>query len=446
MPVAAADHSTSGYTRQLFLYFGPLTLLIYMALPQGLLLDFATSYMLKDQLHASATQLSAFRLLTAIPVYLAFVFGLARDLWNPLGLRDRGFFLVFAPVTAAVFLWMALSRLSYAGLVGGMLLAMISFRFVAAAYGGLIALVGQEKLVSGRLSALWSAVSYSLYAAGSFASGYAAAHWSARQVFLLMAVLAALIACQGLWKPRAVFNHTYDQPQALGSNFVGDLKRLVRHRAVYPAVLINFLWYFSPGSSTPMLYYLTNQLHASNATFSYYYGIQVISFIPTMLLYGFLCRKVALRKLLWWGAIVAVPQYIPLAFIHSANAALVLAVPMGLVGGLATAAYIDLAMRSCPPGMQGTLMMLVDAGIILSYRGGDVLGSWIYGSSPVHGILYCVIAITVVYALILPVMLLIPKELIATADGEANPAVTAEVLAEIGATGSRSGARLPAAG
>jgi hypothetical protein len=60
-----------------------------------------------------------------------------------------------------------------------------------------------------------------------------------------------------------------------------------------------------------------------------------------------------------------------------------------------------------------------------------VLGSWIYASSPEHGFLYCVIAITVVYALILPVLLLIPKELLATADGERNPALEARVLAEI---------------
>jgi hypothetical protein len=42
-----------------------------------------------------------------------------------------------------------------------------------------------------------------------------------------------------------------------------------------------------------------------------------------------------------------------------------------------------------------------------------------------------VIATTIVYALILPVILLVPKELIATADGEPNPQVEAEVLDEI---------------
>jgi hypothetical protein len=79
-------------------------------------------------------------------------------------------------------------------------------------------------------------------------------------------------------------------------------------------------------------------------------------------------------------------------------------------------------------------MMLVDGVYQISYRGGDVLGAQIYMSSPAYGFLYCVIATSVVYALILPVLLLVPKELVATADGEANPEVDAEVLAEIAET------------
>ena len=122
---------------------------------------------------------------------------------------------------------------------------------------------------------------------------------------------------------------------------------------------------------------------------------------------------------------------IPLAFIHSANLALWLAVPIGLLGGVATAAYYDLAMRSCPPGLQGTLMMAVDGVYVLSARGGDLWGTKIYDSSPEHGFLYCVIATTAVYVLILPLILLVPKELIATADGEPNPMIEAEILKEI---------------
>jgi len=422
----------SSETGQVFRYFGTLTLLVYLVLPHGYLVDITTSFMLKNQLHATATQVSTFRLLTAIPIYLSVVFGLTRDIWNPLGLRDRGYFLIFAPLTAAVFLWMAWSHLTYSGLFIGMLLVMLLFRFVSAAYQGLIALIGQEKLMSGRLSALWNIVQSIPYIAGAIASGYIAEHLQPSQSFLLMAALSLVLAAFGLWKPRAVFNHAYDAPLARGADLIGDIQRLVKHRAIYPAVLICFLWYFAPGAATPLQFYLTNTLHASDAVYSYFSGIFAVSFVPTFLLYGFLCKKVSLNKLLWWGTIVAVPQMIPLALIHSGNLAMLLAVPIGLMGGVATAAYFDLAMRSCPPGLQGTLMMLVDGVFSLSARGGDLLGSRIYSSSPTNGFLYCVIATTAVYASILPLILLVPKKLIATADGERNPEIEAEVLQEIG--------------
>jgi Major Facilitator Superfamily len=430
-----AAPAESSNTRQLFLYFGGLTLLVFLVNPSGYLLDIPTSYMLKNQLHASAAEVSLFRLVTAIPVYAASAFGLIRDLWNPLGLRDRGYFLIFAPITALAFLWMEWSSLSYLGLLAGLLLAMLSFRFSMAAYQGLIALVGQEKLMSGRLSALWLTVWNLISAAGAFGSGYLAEYPSPRNLFFLVAVAAFLIACWGLWKPRAVFHHAYDKPQARGSDFFGDIRRLAKHRAIYPAIFIMLLWSFSPGSSTPLQFYLTNQLHVSDAIFAYYTGVFTISFLPTFFLYGFLCQKLSLRALLWWGTVIAVPQMIPMAFVHSGAIAVLSGIPQGLMGGIATAAYYDLAMRSCPPGLQGTLMMLVDGVYVLAFRGGDVVGSWIYASSPAHGFRNCVITTTAVYALILPLILVVPKQLIATSDGEPNPEVEAAVIAEIGEAG-----------
>ncbi|AQV96809.1 MFS transporter [Cupriavidus necator] len=428
--LAPSGRRSEGSDRTL-LYFGLLTLFIALATPAGYLVDIQTSYILKNQLHATATQISTFRLVTGIPVYVAFAFGLARDQWNPLGLRDRGFFLIFAPATAVALAWMAFSGFSYAGLVTGMLLAMLSSRFIAAAYQGLIALVGQEKLMSGRLSALLNVVGSVPVVAGAFASGYISDHLAAKEALLLVAMAALSIAVLALWKPVSVFGHIYEKPQARGADLVGNVRRLVKHKAVYPAVLICFLWNFAPGAATPLQFYLTNELHASDAVYSYYNGIFAAAFIPTFLLYGFLCKRVALNKLLWWGTIIAVPQMIPLAFIHSANLALVLAAPIGLMGGVATAAYFDLAMRACPPGLQGTLMMLVDGVLALSARAGDLLGSWIYNSSPTYGFTYCVIATTAVYALILPLIPLTPKALIATRDGEPNPEVEAEVLDQI---------------
>jgi MFS family permease len=419
---------------QVFLYFGPLTLLVYLSAPTNYLVDFATSYMLKDQLHATAEQVANFRLLTAIPTYFAVVFGLTRDLWNPFGLRDRGYFLIFAPLTAILFAWLAASKLSYGGLFVGMFLLMFISRFVSASYQGLIALIGQEKLMSGRLTALWQVVASIPAVLGALGGGWVADHLRPSETFGILAVIALLLTVYGLLKPGAVFQHAYDQPLARGANLVGDIKRLLKHRAIYPAVLIAFMFQFAPGSNTPLQYYLHDKLHASDAVYGEYYAVFAMAFVPMFFVYGWLCKRVPLNKLLWWGTIIAIPQMIPLALIHSAQAAVALALPIGMMGGIAAGAYFDLAMRSCPAGLQGTLMMLVESGFQLSYRGGDVLGAKIYASSAAHGFLYCALATTAVYALILPVLLLIPKGLIATADGEENPELTQQAQAAAGAS------------
>jgi MFS family permease len=164
-------------------------------------------------------------------------------------------------------------------------------------------------------------------------------------------------------------------------------------------------------------------------------GLYNLLYLPPALLYGFLCTRFPPRKLLLWSVIIGVPQFIPMAFIQSGHQAVAAAVWIGLMGGLANVACIDIAIRACPPGLQGTLMMIIAATFPLSSRGGDVVGSWLYGLSPKYGFQYCVAAITLTYALILPVIPFIPKQLTATADGKRNPEEEASVLAEIGHAG-----------
>jgi hypothetical protein len=66
----------------------------------------------------------------------------------------------------------------------------------------------------------------------------------------------------------------------------------------------------------------------------------------------------------------------------------------------------------------------------LAQRGGDLLGSRIYSSNPAHAFLYCVMATVFVYALIQPLIRLVPKELIATSEDEPNQKVREEQLTE----------------
>jgi hypothetical protein len=177
------------------------------------------------------------------------------------------------------------------------------------------------------------------------------------------------------------------------------------------------LWNFAPGAQTPLQFYLQDTLQAKDAQRGQWNAIFAVSFIPTFMVFGPLCQRFALNTLLFWGTIVAVPQMVPLLFIHSVTQALIAAVPIGLMGGVATAAYLDLIIRSCPRGLQGTTLMMSGGLFYIAQRFGDVLGTNLYDHY--GGFTVCVAAITVVYALILPTLLLIPKRLVATADGEA---------------------------
>ena len=138
---------------------------------------------------------SLFRLITGIPFFAGFIFGLVRDSWNPFGWRDPGYFRIFVPLTMIALAGGAFSRTTYTGLVLGMLFTTISYSFIAAAFQGLLALIGQEALMPGRLSTLSNVFISVAAVLGYLASGWMSTELSPRQVFLfVMAIRPSLVS------------------------------------------------------------------------------------------------------------------------------------------------------------------------------------------------------------------------------------------------------------
>ena len=424
-PVAVAPTALPYLVRErIFLYLGILIVLLAFGSPAGGLIDIPISFLLKNKLHLQAHELADFRLVSAIPLYLSFVFGFVRDTWNPFGMRDRGFMLSFGIVTAGLYVLFAFTPITYVTLLAAIMLLTTSFLFVASAQSGLTSMLGQQHAMSGQISAVWNIFAsiptvVALLMGGALSDVLEArnADQAASILFLVGAAIMALVAAYAVWKPRSVFDNVRDE-HATAAHPLKDFKRLVRHWPIYPALLIWLLWNFAPGSATPLQYYLQNILRAEDAQWGQWNAIFAASFIPTFVVFGLLCRRFPLKTLLLWGTVVAIPQMVPMLFIHSVTGALIAAVPIGFMGGVATASYLDLIIRSCPPGLQGTtLMMSAGLNVIMS-RFGDVLGTNLYDY--LGGFVACVIAITVVYALILPALLLVPERLIATADGQTS--------------------------
>ena len=407
---------------RIFLYLGMLIILLAFGSPAGGLIEIPISFFLKNKLHLEAHELAYFRALAGIPLYLSFVFGFVRDIWSPFGTGDRGLMLVFGTVTAVLYGIFAFIPVTYVTLLFAVMLLMSSFLFVASAQNGLTSALGQQHVMSGQISAVWNIFGSVPTVAALLVGGALSnlleetnADHAARILFLLGAAIMTVIAVYAVWRPSSVFDNVNNERDST-STPITDIKRLVQHRPIYPALLIWLLWNFAPGSTTPLQYHLQNVLSGSDAQWGQYNAIFAVSFIPTFLLFGVLCRTYSLRTLLLWGTVIAVPQLVPLLFLHSMSGALMAAVPAGLMGGVATAAYLDLIIRSCPRGLQGTMLMLSASINVIVTRFGDILGTRLYDFY--GGFAACVIATTVVYALILPALLLVPGRLIDTADGQ----------------------------
>ena len=419
---SGSDLSSPDRTR-ILVYLGALTFMVGFGAPFGGLIAVPVSYFLKNKLHFTAIEVSTFQLITAIPLYVGALWGFVRDNWSPFGIRDRGYMILFGFICAAVYAAFAFAPPSPVGLAVAMIALTSAYLFVQAGQLGLTSAIGRQHVMSGQVSAIWNAVNslplLIAFALGGFLSNQMEgehAETAARTLFLVGAATMMLIGAFALWRPKVVYDNLKDEQGDKVRPWT-DVKRLLRHWPIYPALGIWFLWNFAPGAATPLQFYLQDTLHADDATFSLWNAVFSVCFIPTYLLYGFLCRRVKLGRLIFWGTVIGAPQMIPLLFIHTPQAALIAAAPSGLMGGLATAAYLDLIIRSCPKGLEGTVLMMTGAFYYVVSRVGDLLGTWLY--QQFGGFTICVIAITVVYAAILPVLLLVPRRLLATADGEA---------------------------
>jgi MFS family permease len=407
---------------QVMAYGGLILLLLQFAAPYEGLIGLPITFFLKNKLHLSANAVAQFNVLTAGPLFLGFLFGMLRDRWSPFGTGDRGLLVMFGLITGAIYAAVAFVAPSYAVLLGAVILLSCAIQVAWAAGRGMLADIGQQHAMAGQTSTVMNMAAVVpllvAYLLGGVLSGMLegnSATAAARMLFLVGGGLMAAVAICAWLGPKSLFQAA--PRTASSTSLAADVLRIARHRPVYPALAIYLLWQFAPAGGVALQFHMANTLHATDAQVGAFYGVFYFGFIPTVAAYGWLCQRMRLEKLLWWGTFGAVLQWLPLLFARTPGQALMAAIPIGLMGGIAQAAYVDLAIRSCPRGLQGTMAMLLIAAYWVSLRFGDLWGAWLYDHK--GGFTTAVYATIAVYAAILPLLLLIPKHLIATADGEA---------------------------
>ncbi len=405
--------------RRIISYFALLNLSVGLGTPLTGLAAIPINYILKDKLRLSPFELAIFIATASAPAYVGFLFGFIRDRWRPQIWGDRAYLLLGGVVALGAYLWLgrAAIKIDYYDLLRGVVIAAVAYTIIAAAAQGLMTVVAQAHLMTGRLSVVFGFGIFVPLVVSALLGGWLVAHVSARGTFILAGCATAVIVAQAFWQLDAVVASPRRDSEVHESGF-SAIARLLAHRPIWPAALIWFLWNFSPGWGTPMFYHLTQTVKISSQLFGTFTAVQWGFFLPTTLLYGAVCRRTSLTQLLWWGTLVAILQGPIMFFADSAGSAIAVAVGFGLFGGFATAAYIDLIMRSCPEGLEGTGVMLSGAALAVATNSGNLFGSWIYARG---GFALAVIVTTLATALIVPVLWWVPANVTATREGERAP-------------------------
>jgi MFS family permease len=421
--VPAADRAEARTERDhlaLMLYGGALLVLTNFVSPAGGLIGIPVTFFLKNRLHLASHDLAVFNLWVGAPLFVSFLFGFLRDRWSPFGTGDRGLVVIFGLATLLVYVVVAFAPPTEGVLLASLLIATVTSQIVVSASAGLLAAAGQREAMAGGMSAVLGVATALPALAGYLLGGELSgllegrgADIAARILFLTGAGLMAGIVLLGLVGPRSLFlKGATERPSTTPW---ADIGRLLRHWPVWPVVAIQLLWQFAPAQGIVLQYHITNTLHATDAQWGAWNAIFQGVFIPVYLAYSVICRRVRLAWLLWLGFIIAVAQMVPLLFVHTAVGALWAALAMGLMGGLGQSALVDLAIRSAPKGLQGTMIMLFTGLYYVAVRFGDLLGTEVYDRH--GGFVPAVVVTIIVYALILPLLLLVPRRLTATADG-----------------------------
>lgn len=396
---------------EVIVYFGILNLVLGIASPGGIL-AIPITYLLKDDFHLGPVQVATFIAVTSSPFCVAFLFGFFRDRFRSSLGGDRGWLALGSVAAVACYLWLAVMALDLRALTVLVLLVTVCFLFMYSAAQAMLTAVAQERLMSGRLSATSLSGSFVPLVLAALAGGWIVKHLSVHGAFVAAAAITVVVLIQMMVSvnPESTIRSDSQPESSLAA-----IKRVATYRPIWAASLIWFLWNFSPGMQTPMFYHLTNTLKISPQAYGVFTALSIGCNLPPMLLYGALCRRFPLSRLLRWGTVLGILAPLILLLAFGTWSAMLVGVISGLLSGLGFVAFMDLIIRSCPAGLEGTGVMLSTAAFTFALSLGNVFGSWVYAQG---GFSTAMFVSAISTALILPVTWIVPPAITATREGE----------------------------
>lgn len=336
------------------------------------------TYYLKQVHGWTPVQVTAFITLFNVPWVIKPVYGLVSDFVPLFGYRRKSYLLIANVAAAAGYFWATQIDVPSLLLLALMVTA-YAMAISSTLCGAVLVESGQRLHLSGTfVNQQWLWFNIAAMAA-AVAGGQLVQHLPPASALHFAAGIVAVapfmvIAGTLLWIPeqKATINL-----QGMRNTLDGLLASFRRRELWIVAVFI-FLYYFSPGFSTPLYYYMTDSLKFSQGYIGVLGSIASAGWVVGALLYRRFFGSLTLKHLL--NLSIALGTVTTAAFLLLSNetSAAVLNFCSGFSAMLATVATLTLAADYCPPRAEGFAFAVLMSIINLATALADNVGSFLY--------------------------------------------------------------------
>lgn len=340
-------------------------------------------HLLKVHLHVDPIHMAAFFGLTGLAWYFKPVAGLLADAVPLWGSRRRNYLVLTGLGAGACWALLGLVPRQYGPLVWTLVVANAFGVLASSVSGGLLVEAGQQRGWTGRLGTLRETIIAGTILVAQPVGGYLVGHafgltcgiGAVLFLGLIPAALRLLPEREAGMAPDVAPRATWEDIRArLRPVFVGS-------RALWMAVLFVFLKDLSPGFGsigTPLYFYQTNVLHFDAVFIGWLGGVFQGAAVVGALIYGALCTRLPLARLLVIGIVLSVVSSLLFLGYHSRTAAVVIHAASGLLGIFVAVALMDLAARAAPRGSEAMCYSLLMSAANLGNTCADLSGSWLF--------------------------------------------------------------------
>jgi MFS family permease len=161
-------------------------------------------------------------------------------------------------------------------------------------------------------------------------------------------------------------------------NTLAGLKTSFHRRELWLVAAFMFLYYFSPGLSTPLYFTMTDSLHFSQGYIGILGSISSAGWVLGALLYRRFLGELTLKNLLNLSIVLGTLTTAAFVLLSNEVVAAVIYFCSGFSAMLATVATLTLAADYCPPRAEGFAFAVLMSIINLASSAADNVGSFLY--------------------------------------------------------------------